>query len=495
MYDDEEVISNESLRVHRLSRLRFIKKAGLFAGLAVTGGLLVACGDATATPAGAVTTSGTGAATTAAGATGAVAGAGTPTSGATTTAGSLDWMKYKGTNLNILLTKNQWSDNLEKLIPDFEKLTGMKVQFENIPEQQARQKLVVDFTGGGTYDAFFTSLHVEKQRFSKAGWYTTLNDYLKNPALTEADYDWDNDIFPSGKDAVTAPDGKILALPISVDIWMFFYRKDILQEKGLKAPTTLEEMENIAKTLTTPPSMYGFVARGLKNANTPAWGWVLKSMGGDYLTKEGKASINTPQAVQSLEYYARLMGKYAPPGAVNFNWPEASAAFIQGQVAMYFDGVSFSAQFEDPTKSKIVGKVGYSVLPKGPAGQNVPAFTIGMAVSSSSKHKEAAYLFCQWATNKDTSLKEQLGGYPTSRFSALNNPKAKASVKMPPDWSEALLQSYKVATSGLPAITGVTEFRDISGVAIADAISGKSAKEVLDKANKEFQDLLDKTEK
>jgi len=37
---------------------------------------------------------------------------------------------------------------------------------------------------------------------------------------------------------------------------------------------------------------------------------------------------------------------------VNFNWYECSSAFMQSQVAMYFDGVNFAGQFEDKEKSR-----------------------------------------------------------------------------------------------------------------------------------------------
>jgi hypothetical protein len=41
----------------------------------------------------------------------------------------------------------------------------------------------------------------------------------------------------------------------------------------------------------------------------------------------------------------------------------------------------------------------------------------------------------------------------------------------------------------------VTEYRDIIGVAIEKAIEGAEVKSVLEQAQKEFQELLDKTEK
>ena len=59
--------------------------------------------------------------------------------------------------------------------PEFEKQTGIKVEFAELPELQARQKLTVEFTAGtGGIDAWLTCMHVEKRRFWKSGWYADL---------------------------------------------------------------------------------------------------------------------------------------------------------------------------------------------------------------------------------------------------------------------------------------------------------------------------------
>ena len=154
-----------------------------------------------------------------------------PAATAKPAAAAFDWMRFKGTTLNILLTKNPHSDVLEKLIPEFEQLTGMKVAYENIPEQQSRQKVTVDMAGGGTLDAYNTSLHVEKKRFSKNGWYEKLNDYLKDPTLTPPDYDWEKDVFGASRAAVATSDGSIWAIPNQTDAWEFWYRKDLFDQK------------------------------------------------------------------------------------------------------------------------------------------------------------------------------------------------------------------------------------------------------------------------
>src|SRR4029453_2084305 len=94
------------------------------------------------------------------------------------------WKRFQGKELFLLLTKHPWIDVLEKNIAEFESLSGMKVKWETLPEIQARQKLTVEMTGGSSgIDAFFTSLHVEKKRFFKSGWYAPLNKFIEDRSL------------------------------------------------------------------------------------------------------------------------------------------------------------------------------------------------------------------------------------------------------------------------------------------------------------------------
>jgi len=59
--------------------------------------------------------------------------------------------------------------------------------------------------------------------------------------------------------------------------------------------------------------------------------------------------------------YQTLMAKYGPQGVAGFNWNEAQSLFLQGKAAMWLDGIGFAQPLEDPTKSRIVGKVGYEI--------------------------------------------------------------------------------------------------------------------------------------
>jgi len=408
---------------------------------------------------------------------------------------SFNWQRFKGKEIFLIFFKNPWDEEIVKYVPEFESLTGIKVKYEILPEIQARQKLTVELTAGsGGLDAFLSSLHVEKRRFWKAGWYEPLNKYLEDKTLTAPDYDW-NDFTPTAKAAVTQSDKTVSAIPSFVDPDILYYRKDIFQEKGLKPPKTLEEMEALAQKLHNPPTLYGFVARGLKNANASPFAYIVFAMGAEYLTPDRKSAMNTAAWVKGLEYYSGMLRRYAPPGVVNFNWYECSAAFMQGQVAMYYDGVNFATQFEDKEKSKVAGKVGYTLLPAGPGGLHTCMFTSGMSISAQSRNKEAAWFFVQWASNKQNCVRELVAGVGGGRASIWTHPDVKAKSRMPADWYTAFLESLKVGRNGLPEIVDVTQYRDIFGLAIQKAIEGGKPADLVAQAHKEFQEMLDRTEK
>jgi multiple sugar transport system substrate-binding protein len=405
-----------------------------------------------------------------------------------------NWKRFQGKELYLILSKHPWVEVLEKNMTEFESLTGMKVKWETLPEIQARQKLVVEMTSAsGGVDGFFTSLHVEKKRFWKAGWYEPLNRFIQDRTLTPADWDWD-DLAGGAKSIITQKDGSISALPAFVDAVILFYRKDLYAAKGLQPPKTHAEWEAQMKQLHNPPGLYGTVFRGLKNANATMFSNTQFVFGADFLTKDGKAALDTKETIAALDWYAGNLRRHGPPGVINFNWYECSASFMQGQAATYFDGINFANQFEDPAKSKIVGKVGYVVMPAGPSGSYSSLYGTGMAVSSQSRNKEAAYLLAQWATNKQNAARELLAGVGVARNSPWSNAEVKAKPKMPADWYQAYQDSLKIGRLGLPEIVGVTEYRDIIGVAIQKAIEGAPSAQVLAEAQKEFQDMLNKTE-
>ncbi len=100
----------------------------------------------------------------------------------------VQWKKYAGTTIEANLIKGPRGELLQKYASEFTELTGIKVESEVIPEQQQRQKVVIELSSGKpSFDVVHVSYHVQKRQFDKAGWLTDLTPFMKDPNLTTPD--------------------------------------------------------------------------------------------------------------------------------------------------------------------------------------------------------------------------------------------------------------------------------------------------------------------
>jgi hypothetical protein len=173
-----------------------------------------------------------------------------------------NWRQFEGEHIEALLTKNPRSDLLQQYEPEFTELTGIDVGSEQVPEQQQRQKQVIEFTSGGTsFDVTNVSWHVQKRLFGKGKWLEDLRPYLADPALTPATYDFD-DFSNAGVTYATQADGRIDTLPYFIDYWIVYWNKELFDAKGIAYPTNYEELLEAAKALHDPANgVYGWVSR------------------------------------------------------------------------------------------------------------------------------------------------------------------------------------------------------------------------------------------
>ena len=77
------------------------------------------------------------------------------------------------------LVKSPRGDLLSKYHKEFEDLTGISVGSEMVPEQQQRQKAVIEFNSGNpSFDVIALSYHVQKRQFAKNNWLTDLRPMI-----------------------------------------------------------------------------------------------------------------------------------------------------------------------------------------------------------------------------------------------------------------------------------------------------------------------------
>ena len=365
-----------------------------------------------------------------------------------------------------------------------------------MPEQQQRPKMVMELASGNpSFDVTHYSLHVSKRVVGVGHWLEDLRPYLANQALTAPEYDW-ADMSAGALRAATQPDGRIDSLPVETDVWLVYYNKQIFADRGLAFPQTFDEMLATARKINDPANgIYGFVARGVKNANVPVWTSLLLGRDQETVTPDGRTLLtDTPEAIWAGGMYKSLLRECAPPGVVGFNWNECQTSFMQGKIGMWLDGVGFTPPLLDPKVSKIVDRVGFGLLPAGPKGHFCPVFTDAVGIPVKSKAKEAAYLYCQWATGKQMALNMvNLGGGASPRTSTYGDPTLLKSSPFGQEWLTTLLASVKIARPGLPEIVPVTEFRDVMGIALTNMIGGADPATELKKATDTFKPILEQS--
>jgi multiple sugar transport system substrate-binding protein len=407
------------------------------------------------------------------------------------------WKKYAGTTIEANLIKGPRGELLQKYASEFTDLTGIKVESEVIPEQQQRQKAVIELTSGKpSFDVIHVSYHVQKRQFEKAGWLADLSAFMKDPNLTAPDLTVD-DFSAGGLQFARNDKGEMHSLPWSVDYFILYWNKELFAKKGVALPKTFDEMAVAAEKLNDPANgIYGFTGRGLRNANMTLWTNFFLNYGGEFLDDKGNILTDGPEAIEATKMYQRLLTKTAPPGVAGFNWMESMASLTQGRAAMWIDGVGWAPPIEDPNASRVVGKIGYALVPAGPKGHYSAAYGDGIGVPQASTNKEAAYLYCQWAVSKTMGARLlQSGGGVPFRNSVLNDDAVRKGVKMPPEWLDSVIGSARISKLGLPVIVPVAEFRDLVGAAVTATLSGADPATELKKAHEQFRPILERSEK
>jgi multiple sugar transport system substrate-binding protein len=412
-----------------------------------------------------------------------------------------NWQQFKGTQMRILLNKHPYQAAIESHLKDFEQLTGIKLITEIYPEDQFRAKVLVELTSGASsIDVFMSMPAQEGLKYMRAGWLQPVDEFLKNPSLTASDYDW-NDFLDKTRDGMTI-EGKLIGPPIQVENAALMYRKDVFAKYGVKVPANLDELEAAAKALNGKAMTddgqpgFGIALRGKRAAATSQFAGMLHAMGSTWLTPAREPAFTSDEGIKAFDMWGRLLRLYGPPGSENNHWYEASSIFSQGKAAMFMDANSLFPVIEDPQKSKVIGKVGYTLYPRGPKGQYGSTVAVwGLAMPKTSKNQKAAWLFMQWATSKTQVMNLQSEkGVLGCRESVWKDPKGKG--KTPADLAESLMQGSKMGTPlWNPPVVAVAEVRDAVGAAIVTSIQGGDVRAAVNKAAADMKRIMAETEK
>jgi multiple sugar transport system substrate-binding protein len=281
--------------------------------------------------------------------------------------------QFDGVTVNIMtFTGPQIAEPLQRRGPDFQKLTGAKINVITVPFSDLYQKLLTDWAGGtNSIDAAVFAPQWMAD-------YVTPG-YLEDlTARIDADKDiQEDDVAPFFRDFSQKVSGKKYMVTLDGDFQMVYYRTDVLEKLGKQPPKTWEDYIDIAKAANgmdmngDGKGDYGSCISKKRNAQAY---WAITSIAGGYLQSQGTKQglwfdtsnmqplTGTEGFRKALEIYKETT-KYGPPDEINLDVGDTRKLFVSGQCALSIDWGDIGPLAVDPAESKVQDKVGAVILP------------------------------------------------------------------------------------------------------------------------------------
>ncbi|MEM8852708.1 MAG: extracellular solute-binding protein [Pseudomonadota bacterium] len=338
---------------------------------------------------------------------------------------------YEGTTLVVNFPAHPHYDAVRKVLPEFTKETGIEVEVDQLPYLKMRERQTLELAQEfGEYD-LIAYVVFSKADYVYADQLENLAKYFMNPKLSDPRYDSadliDGYVYNIGfaggdKGYLEGKTGSLFGIPFGSETSILGYRKDIFEKHGLKVPETYDELLELAcKIPELEPGMGGVASRAASGHHAAhAFLLHLAPLGGRIFDDEWTPIVNNEAGVEAANALKTIVD-CGPEGATTFGFGEALGSFLSGDTAMFLDTTVVAGQVDDPSKSQVVGQVGWAMHPEGVRrGSQTGGF--GIAIPKNAENKEAAFLLMQWLTSKHGDKLVALAGGNPSRFSTHEDP-------------------------------------------------------------------------
>jgi len=366
---------------------------------------------------------------------------------------------------DVTLTVSRWSgpsaDAQAQLMKQFTQDTGIKVDLDAVDWSQLKQKQVLSLSGTpGQYDLVMVH-NTWLKEYVTSGYLEPLDQYLTDEKLTGADFD----IGDFSKDMIKGAtvDGKFYGLPTNPAVAIFVYNKEMLDAEGIAPPKSWQELIAAAKHFSEKGTGVALPAQQ-NGAPVEIWASLMRSLGGDYFTADGKFNIASKEAIEAATLWKEL-NQYALKGSNNWHWGDTNKRIQLADAPMAIVLSGIAADLENTDNSRVVGKLGYSAIPapEGTKPYGVMNFFC-WCVAANSPHKKEAFELSAWLTSKaqltrlNLDIMPEIGG----RASVSSNPDIVTKLRFIGAVAEAL------ATSGtLPSDPNAPKVNDRIGAALS----------------------------
>jgi multiple sugar transport system substrate-binding protein len=393
------------------------------------------------------------------------------------------YAKYAGKTVTINIPAHPHYDAMVKLLPEFTKETGIKVEIDKLAIGRLKEKQLLEMSKPqGDYD-LACYIVMWKGEYVSKNLVQPLEPFFANAALADPAYDM-KDIIPiylenlglvgGPKGYLAGPGAKLYGLPYGAETSVLAYRRDIFAKLNLKVPETYDDFSKALRVLKDQSGIGALTSRGQAGHQcVHAWLLHLNPMGGSVFDAQWKPRFNDKAGVAALKFLQDVVAT-GPAGIPGFGQGEANTAFLQGQAAMYLDSTSLAGVINDPARSKVVGNVSWALHPMG-VKRASQSGGLGLTIPKNAKNADAGFLLMQWLTSKaQDKAVTRLGGAPM-RNSTM------ADVDLVRQYPEFVVfkEALKYSNPDWRPIIPVWDRINVQalGVGISEALTGKKSAE------------------
>jgi len=372
--------------------------------------------------------------------------------------------------INVLMISTANSRGMQRIVPLFEKETGIKVVIDLVGAGHFYAKEILEM-GRDKYDVYqIDQMWIKRQVES---------DFLEPLDQYVAKHDMDlNKMFFASNLKISTVNGSLYTIPLAPYPFAYWYRKDVFKEKGIGIPETWERLLDIAVKLTDKDKgKFGFGVR-TRRGNPITWNWlpIFWAYGGRVFDENMKPIYNNDAGIQACEMLKEL-NKCSAPGWQG--WPPIVDDMGRGDVYQTTMMLPVAKFLEG---SKYEEQIDFTHLPKGPAGRATIVGYYSMGIGKKSKNKENAFKLLHWLSEHNKEVAKETGYYPAVK-SVFEDPGLPRYVRV---GKEVL--PYAQAP---PLIPEAEEFFMITGTALQEILADiKSPKEAMDDAARELTEVL-----
>ncbi len=335
-----------------------------------------------------------------------------------------DWRAFEGTTIVACFPNHgHYNSAIDAgVIEEFEELTGITVEIDLLQYLKMHDKQVLEMTKPvGDYD-LISMVVMWKAEYAMADMIQPLESFFEKEYLQVPEYDFD-DLVPAYVEVTgiaggeniykDGPGAQLYGLPFGSETSFLVYRKDLFDKYNIAVPETYDEIIEAARFFKEEvPGISGLTMRAASGHHA-THGWLLHAspFGASVFDENWEPAFTSPEAIKTIEFMQQVV-KYGPEGMTGYTQDEEWQAFLQGDAAMYLDASVFAGAVKDPSKSKVYDKVGFAPHPKAKTNLSETG-GFGLAIPTNAANPEAAFLFMQFLTMKETERKiVENGGAP-----------------------------------------------------------------------------------